>query len=107
MYFNFFHADSYSYTSFNCDTDMNRNDILHVAKRTGLNIDQIIDAIRELKATPLVMNDGFAIPNNVSKKTKTGSEWDIRLEDDEKPEDEGFVDMFEESGALEAMEDMF
>ncbi len=52
------------------------------------------------------MNDGFAIPNNVSKKTKTGSEWDIRLEDGEKPEDEEFVDMFEESGALEAMEDM-
>lgn len=107
MYFNFFHADSYSYTSFNCDADMNRNDMLYVAKRTGLNIDQIIDAVQELKATSLVMDDGFAVPNNISKKTKTGKEWDIYLNEGEKPEDEGFVDMLEESGALEAMEDMF
>ena len=52
MYLNFFHADSYSYTSINCN--MEREEMLRIAKRTGLNIGQIIDAVRMLMGTPVV-----------------------------------------------------
>lgn len=104
MYLNFFHADSYSYTSMNCN--MERKEMLHIAKRTGLNIGQIIDAVRILMETPVVTRCEYIVPNCVTEKSKTGRKWDISIEDGEKPErEEGYVDMLEESGALEAMRD--
>lgn len=104
MYLNFFHADSYSYTSINCN--MEREEMLRIAKRTGLNIGQIIDAVRILMETPVVTRCEYIVPNCVTEKSKTGRKWDISIEDGEKPErEEGYVDMLEESGALEAMRD--
>lgn len=104
MYLNFFHADSYSYTSINCN--MEREEMLYIAKRTGLNIGQIIDAVRILMETPVVTRCEYIVPNCVTEKSKAGRKWDISIEDGEKPErEEGYVDMLEESGALEAMRD--
>lgn len=104
MYLNFFHADSYSYTSINCN--MEREEMLRIAKRTGLNIGQIIDAVRMLMGTPVVTICEYIVSNCIAEKTKTGCKWDISIEDGEKPEkEEGYVGMLEESGALEAMRD--
>lgn len=104
MYLNFFHADSYSYTSINCN--MEREEMLRIAKRTGLNIGQIIDAVRMLMGTPVVTICEYIVSNCITEKTKTGCKWDISIEDGEKPEkEEGYVGMLEESGALEAMRD--
>lgn len=104
MYLNFYRADPYSYTSINCN--MEREEMLRIAKRTGINIGQIIDAVRTLTEKPVVTICEYIVPNCVTEKTKTGRKWDIYIEDGEKPEkEEGYVNMLEESGALEAMQD--
>lgn len=77
-----------------------------VSQKERLNIGQIIDAVRMLMGTPVVTICEYIVPNCVTEKSKTGRKWDISIEDGEKPErEEGYVDMLEESGALEAMRD--